>query len=99
MTFGGQTDEPTAARMIDMCFDRGVNFFDTANAYMQGKSETILGNILKGRRNRCILASKVGSKTAVTQHVTTLSRKLFLENIDASLQRLQTDYLDLYYLH
>ena len=97
MTFGGQTDEAAATRMIDLCFDRGVNFLDTANVYTKGESETILGRILKGRRNRCILASKVGNKTG--DDASPLSKRAILKQIDLTLQRLQTDYLDLYYLH
>ncbi len=99
MTFGGQTDEPTARRIVDICMDRGINFFDTANAYNKGQSEVILGNVLKGRRDRVILASKVGMKTGEPAGVSPLSRKSILANIDGSLRRLQTDYLDLYYLH
>jgi aryl-alcohol dehydrogenase-like predicted oxidoreductase len=99
MTFGGQTDEGAAARILDLCFDRGINFFDTANVYTEGRSETILGKLLKGRRSRCVLASKVGSKTAETANQPRLTRTLILSHIDASLARLQTDYLDLYYLH
>src|SRR5215467_596068 len=99
MTFAPQTDEATAARMIDLCFDRGVNFFDTANVYNQGRSETILGNVLKGRRERAIVASKLGNKTGFPPGVPPLSRPSVLANIDASLQRLQTDWLDIYYLH
>src|ERR1051326_1581349 len=99
MTFGGQPDEAAAGRILDLCFDRGVNFFDTANAYTDGRSETILGKLLKGRRNRSILASKVGSKTPETADKPRLTKKLILSHIDASLERLQTDYLDLYYLH
>jgi 1-deoxyxylulose-5-phosphate synthase len=99
MTFGGQTDEPTAARMIDLCLDRGINFFDTANAYTGGQSETVLGKLLKGRRDRVVLASKVGMKTGEPPDASPLSRKSILANIDASLRRLETDYLDLYYLH
>jgi 1-deoxyxylulose-5-phosphate synthase len=99
MTFGGQTDEPTASRMIDLCFDRGVNFLDTANVYTKGESETILGRTLKGRRDRCILASKVGNKTDDPPGAPPLSRKGIERSIELTLQRLQTDYLDLYYLH
>jgi 1-deoxyxylulose-5-phosphate synthase len=99
MTFGGQTDEPTAARMIDICIDRGINFFDTANAYNKGQSEVILGNILKGRRNGLILASKVGMKTGEPPDASPLSRKSILANLDATLRRLQTEYLDIYYFH
>lgn len=98
MTFGSQTGSATAARMVDCCLDRGINFFDTANVYNQGRSETVLGEILKGRRGRVILASKVGSQAAEPD-AAPLSRSAILANIDASLGRLQTDYLDLYYLH
>jgi len=99
MTFGGQTDATDAARMIDLCLDRGVNFFDTANAYTNGQSETILGEILKGRRESVVLASKVGVKTGQPANVPPLSRISIQQNLDNSLRRLQTDYLDLYYLH
>jgi len=99
MTFGGQTDEPTARHMVDMCLDRGINFFDTANSYNKGQSETILGNVLKGRRDKVILASKVGTPTGFPADASPLSKKSVLANIDATLQRLQTDYLDLYYMH
>jgi 1-deoxyxylulose-5-phosphate synthase len=99
MTFGGQTDPATAARMVDLCIDRGINFFDTANSYVKGESEKILGGILKGRRERVVLATKVGTPTGDPADATPLSRQSILHNIDASLRRLQTDYLDLYYLH
>jgi len=98
MTFGSQTDSRAAERMIDLSMDRGVNFFDTANVYSDGRSETILGEILKGRRDRVILASKVGSQDG-TPEAAPLSRRAIVAHIDASLRRLQTDYLDLYYLH
>ena len=59
MTFGGQTAEADAARILDRCLDAGVNFLDTANVYTKGASETILGRLLKGRRDKVVLASKV----------------------------------------
>lgn len=99
MTFGGQTDEAAARAMVDLCLERGVNFFDTANVYTEGKSETILGNVLKGRRKKAILASKVGNKTGDPPDVSPLSKKAIFASIEASLRRLQTDYLDIYYLH
>jgi len=98
MTFGSQTDQRTAARMIDLAMDRGINFFDTANVYSDGRSETILGEFLKGRRDHVILASKVGAQDG-SPEASPLSRRSILANIDASLRRLQTDYLDVYYLH
>jgi aryl-alcohol dehydrogenase-like predicted oxidoreductase len=99
MTFGGQVDEAAAGRIVDFCFENGVNFFDTANSYTEGRAETILGKTLKGRRDQVVLASKVGVKTGWPEGAPPLSRKSIRENLDASLQRLQTDYLDLYYLH
>jgi aryl-alcohol dehydrogenase-like predicted oxidoreductase len=99
MTFGSQSDQAASARIADLCIDRGINFFDTANAYNMGRSEEILGNILKGRRDRFIVASKVGVKTGEPEGVEPLSRKSILHNIEGSLRRLRTDYLDLYYMH
>src|SRR5258708_2599756 len=62
MTFGGQTDEPAAQRMIDSCLDAGINFLDTANAYNGGASEQILGRCIQGKRDRVVLATKVRNK-------------------------------------
>lgn len=99
MTFGGQTDEAGAARMVATCLDRGVNFFDTANAYTGGASETMLGRVLGARRRDVVLASKVGNRVGDAPDQQGLSRAAIFRAIDASLQRLGTDYLDLYYLH
>jgi aryl-alcohol dehydrogenase-like predicted oxidoreductase len=99
MTFGSQTDEPTARRMIDTCLDRGINFVDTANVYNHGAAEAMLGNVLRGRRNRVVLASKVCGKMGDAPDESGLSRAAILKAIDQSLERLQTDHLDIYYLH
>jgi aryl-alcohol dehydrogenase-like predicted oxidoreductase len=99
MTFGSVTDEHTAAQLIDVCIDRGLNFFDTANVYNSGRSEEILGRILKGRRDRVILASKVGMRMRDDPAESGLSADAILRSIDKTLQRLQTDHLDIYYLH
>ena len=99
MTFGSQVDEPTAARMVERCLDAGVNFFDTANAYNKGLSEEMLGRILKGRRDKVIVASKVYNKMGEGPDESGLSRAAIFKAIDASLARLDTDYLDIYYLH
>jgi aryl-alcohol dehydrogenase-like predicted oxidoreductase len=99
LTFGMQADQATSARMVDLCLDRGVNFFDTANVYGIGVSETMLGNILKGRRDKIVLASKVRMKMGDAPGESGLSRAAMMRAIDESLARLQTDYLDLYYLH
>lgn len=99
MTFGKSSDEPTARRIVDACLDHGINFFDTANVYNAGVAESMLGNILKGRRDRVVLASKVRFQMGDGPDDTGLSRAAILKAIDQSLIRLQTDYLDLYYLH
>jgi len=99
MTFGGQTDEATAVRMVERCLDGGINFFDTANVYTGGSSETFLGRALKGRRHRVILASKAANKVGDAPDQKGLSRPAIRRAIDESLKRLDTDYLDLYYMH
>jgi aryl-alcohol dehydrogenase-like predicted oxidoreductase len=99
MTFGGQTDEATSVQMVERCLDAGVNFFDTANVYTGGTSETFVGRALKGRRHRVVLASKVSIKHGDEPDQKGLSRAAIRRSIEESLRRLQTDYLDLYYMH
>jgi aryl-alcohol dehydrogenase-like predicted oxidoreductase len=99
MTFGSQADEAASIRMIDLCLDRGINFFDTANIYNKGLSEIITGKALKGRRGKVILASKLRGKMGDAPDESGLSRSAMLRAVEESLKRLQTDYLDLYYLH
>jgi aryl-alcohol dehydrogenase-like predicted oxidoreductase len=99
MTFGGQTDEGAARSMVDMCLERGINFLDTANAYNAGKTEEILARVLAGRRDRFILATKVCNPMGSGPDERGLSRAAILKAIDDSLRRLQTDFVDLYYLH
>jgi aryl-alcohol dehydrogenase-like predicted oxidoreductase len=99
MTFGAQTDEAAAVRMIDRCFEAGINFIDTANVYNEGKSEEITGRALRGRRDRVVLASKVRNKMGEGPDLAGLSRAAIFRAIEDSLRRLGTDYVDLYYLH
>src|SRR6202158_3006540 len=99
MTFGAQADEAASIRMIDRALEAGINFIDTANVYNNGLSETIVGKALKGRRDQVILASKVRGKMGDGADESGLSKKAILKAIDESLRRLQTDHLDLYYLH
>ena len=99
MTFGAQVDEAAATAMVDECLSRDINFVDTANVYNAGMAEQILGRVLKGRRDRVVLASKVGIRMGDGPTQSGLSRGAVREGIEASLRRLDTDYLDLYYLH
>ncbi|MEP7365742.1 MAG: aldo/keto reductase [Acidobacteriota bacterium] len=99
MTFGSQTQEEDAARILDTCLDRGVTFLDTANVYNIGKAEAMLGRLLGPRRQSVVLASKVRGKMGDGPLEWGLSRAAILHNVEESLKRLKTDYLDLYYLH
>jgi aryl-alcohol dehydrogenase-like predicted oxidoreductase len=99
MTLGKPLDQAGTNQVIDRCLDAGINFFDTANVYNAGVAETLLGTALKGRRDKIVLASKVFFKIGEDPDQHGLSRKAILRAIDESLVRLQTDYLDLYYLH
>lgn len=99
MTFGGQVDEAAARSMIDAALEHGINFVDTANVYKFGKSEEILGQALKGRRERVVVASKVGLKMSEAADDTGLSRAAIVKGVEDSLRRLQTDHLDVCYLH
>lgn len=99
MTFGSQIDPGEARSMVDMSIERGIHFFDTANSYNAGKSEEILGAALKDRRDRVVLASKVFNKMGDGSDDRGLSRSAILKAVEGSLRRLQTDYLDIYYLH
>ncbi len=99
MTFGGQADEETSTAMVNRALDAGINFFDTADIYTEGRSETITGRALKGRRDDVILASKVRGRVGERPNDEGLSRRHIHEAVENSLRRLQTDYLDIYYLH
>jgi len=101
MTFGEETDEVTARTMIDLFLEAGGNFVDTADVYgkTSGLSEEIVGRALKGRRNKVILATKVFFPTGSRPNDRGLSRIHIMQAVEASLRRLQTDYIDLYYVH
>lgn len=100
MTFGSQVSEADAARMVDFAIDRGVNFFDTANVYNGGLSEEITGRVLGPRRTRVVLATKVrGIMRNGDRTYGGLSRSAIRLAVEESLQRLGTDYIDIYYLH
>nr|WP_276248459.1 MULTISPECIES: aldo/keto reductase [unclassified Haladaptatus] len=85
--------------VIDRALELGINFLDTANVYSHGESEEIVGEALSGRRDEVVLATKVFSKVADRPNGQGLSRRHILEQVEASLDRLGTDYIDLYQIH
>ena len=100
ITFGDQVQENTAMDMVRAAYEKGINFFDCADVYASGRAETVLGNALKGLpRETLVVSSKVFWPTFEGVNGKGLSRKHILESIDASLQRLQLEYLDLYFCH
>ena len=99
MTFGHGAEEAEATRMVDLAQDAGVNFFDTADAYGDGASEVLLGKALKGRRRGAIVATKFFNPTGPGPNDSGMSRVRIMQAIEDSLQRLQMDYVDLYYIH
>jgi aryl-alcohol dehydrogenase-like predicted oxidoreductase len=99
MMFGGQTGEAESLAIMDYAFDQGINVFDTANVYNQGQSELIVGKGVKGRRDQIILATKVFGQMGSNPNDAGLSRRNIIAAADASLKRLNTGYIDIYYLH
>ena len=96
---GTFTDTDAGAAMIHAAMDRGVNFIDTANVYFKGRSEEIVGAALKGRRQEVVLASKFGHPMGAGPNERGSSRYHIYREIEDSLRRLQTDYIDVYYFH
>jgi 1-deoxyxylulose-5-phosphate synthase len=106
MTFGLQTDESTAVAILDRAAEGGIDFLDTSDAYplggdlsTRGITEEILGRWLRGKRDRFIVATKCFARTGPAPFDGGNSRKHIMAAVDASLRRLQTDYIDLYQLH
>jgi aryl-alcohol dehydrogenase-like predicted oxidoreductase len=106
MTFGLQSDESTAVAILNRAAEGGIDFLDTSDAYplggdlsTRGKTEEILGRWLQGKRDRFIVATKCFAPTGPAPFDGGNSRKHILAAVDASLRRLQTDYIDLYQLH
>ena len=100
INFGGQVDEKAAAELVRAAYDQGVNYFDNADSYANGLSETIMGKAVRGLpREGLILSSKVFCPTMPGPNGRGLSRKHITESINASLRRSNLEYLDLYFCH
>jgi 1-deoxyxylulose-5-phosphate synthase len=106
MTFGLQCDEPVSVSILDAAAEGGIDFIDTSDVYplggdlsTQGRTEEILGRWLHGRRDRFVVATKCFGPTGPSPFDRGNSRRHIFDAIDASLRRLQTDYIDLYQLH
>jgi len=99
MLFGGATDEDEAAAIVGACLEAGVNHFDTANVYEQGRSEEVLGRLLAPVRDDVLIASKVGFPTGPGRNEAGASPTHIRASVQASLRRLGTDRLDVLYLH
>ncbi|MBI4299580.1 MAG: aldo/keto reductase [Chloroflexi bacterium] len=97
--FGWRLDEERTAAVVNRALELGINFLDTSDSYGRGLSETYIGNILKGRRREAILATKFASPMGDRPNDRGGSRYHIMEAVDASLRRLQTDYIDLYQMH
>lgn len=95
----GQTDQLEAKRLIDICFERGVNFFDTANVYSIGDAERVLGQALKGKRDQSIISTKATFQMGDGPNDKGSSRFHLMRALEDSLGRLKTDYIDLYLMH
>ena len=99
MMFGDRTDAGEAGRIVASAREAGVNFVDTADVYAKGESERITGKLIAGDRDHWVLATKVGNPMGDGPNRRGTGRKWILQAIDESLERLGTDYVDIYYLH
>ena len=95
----GSSDVAEATRMVDLCFDAGLNRFDTADGYSNGQSEEILGKALGNRRDRAIISTKAFFPTGDGPNDTGTSRHHLIKACEESLRRLGTDYIDIYQMH
>jgi len=99
MMFGDQTDAAEAGRIVAHAREHGVNFIDTADVYTAGRSETIVGDLIRERRHDWVLATKVGNRMSDRPNEVGYSRAWMLRECDASLARLGTEHIDIWYLH
>lgn len=95
----GRTEVTEATRLVDICLEAGLNFFDTANVYSLGASEEILGQAIKGRRDQLLISTKASFAMGSGPNDQGSSRFHLLKQCEASLRRLGTDYIDLYFMH
>ena len=95
----GSTEVDEARRLIDVCFEAGVNLFDTADGYSDGRSEEILGKALEGKRDKALISTKSAFPTGPGPNDAGSSRYHLRRALEASLRRLGTDYVDIYHLH
>lgn len=99
MMFGGQTNEADSTRIMHDALDRGINFFDTADMYNAGQSEVVIGRAIADRRQKVVLATKGRARMGDGPNDLGASRVHLMQALDASLKRLGTDYVDIYYVH
>ena len=99
MSFGGDADEAMSAAMYKACREAGINFFDSANEYSQGRSEEILGRLAKDHRDELVLTTKCFNPTGPDINARGASRRHVVQAVEASLRRLQTDRIDVLFLH
>ena len=95
----GTTDVAEATRLVDICLEAGLNFFDTADVYSSGASEEILGQAIKGRRDQVLISTKATFTTGKGPNDKGSSRFHLIKALDASLRRLGTDHVDVYFMH
>ncbi|WP_028080763.1 aldo/keto reductase [Solimonas soli] len=95
----GATDVAEARRLVDICLEAGLNFFDTANVYSKGASEEILGQAIKGRRQELLISTKATFPMGPGPNDRGSSRRHLINAAEASLKRLGTDHIDLYFMH
>jgi aryl-alcohol dehydrogenase-like predicted oxidoreductase len=99
MSFGGDADEATSAALFARCRDAGVNFFDCADVYAKGRSEEILGKLVAGCRDEVVISSKAYFPTSDDVNARGSSRYHLVRAVEASLRRLGTDRIDVFFLH
>ena len=99
MTFGQEADRRSSTAIYRRCREAGINFFDCANVYVNGESERILGDLITGERDRLVITTKVGGSMGADPNREGLSRRHILQECEASLRRLNTDWVDVYFAH